>query len=126
MAAYVFFDAVSVHPERMTAYRDKALASVKAFGGKLVAATNNIDCREGDWHPTRIVMLEFPSMEKARACRFGSMQTGARWSCSKVYGSNSPISTQHYRSSTKVVRHALQDAAWVASPLITTKAMVAE
>ena len=31
------------------------------------AATNNIDCREGDWHPTRIVMLEFPSMEKARA-----------------------------------------------------------
>jgi len=67
MAAYVFFDAVSVHPERMTAYRDKALASVKAFSGKLVAATNNIDCREGDWHPTRIVMLEFPSMEKARA-----------------------------------------------------------
>ena len=67
MAAYVFFDAVSIHPEQMTAYRDKALASVKAFGGKLVAATNNIDCREGDWHPTRIVMLEFPSMEKARA-----------------------------------------------------------
>jgi len=67
MAAYVFFDAVSVHPERMSAYRDKALASVKAFGGKIVAATNNIDYREGDWHPTRIVMLEFPSMEKARA-----------------------------------------------------------
>ena len=42
-------------------------ASVNAFGGKLVAATNNIDCREGNWHPRRIVMLEFPSMEKARA-----------------------------------------------------------
>jgi len=67
MAAYVFFDAVSVHPERMGGYRDKALASVKAFDGKRVAATNNIDCREGDWRPTRIVMLEFPSMEKARA-----------------------------------------------------------
>ena len=67
MAAYMFFDAVSIHPEQMTAYRDKALASVKAFGGKLVAATNNIDCREGDRHPTRIVMLEFPSVEKARA-----------------------------------------------------------
>jgi len=67
MAAYVLFDAVSVHPERMGGYRDKALASVKAFDGKLVAATNTIDCREGDWHPTRIVMLEFPSMEKAQA-----------------------------------------------------------
>ena len=67
MPAYVFFDAVSVHPDQMTGYRDKALASIKAFGGKLVAATNNIDCREGDWRPTRIVMLEFPSMDKARA-----------------------------------------------------------
>ena len=67
MAAYVFFDVISVHPERMSTYRDKAYASIKAFGGKLVARTNNIDCREGDWHPTRIVMLEFPSMEKARA-----------------------------------------------------------
>jgi uncharacterized protein (DUF1330 family) len=51
----------------MSGYRDKALASVKAFGGKLVAATSNIDCREGDWHPARIVRLEFPSMETARA-----------------------------------------------------------
>jgi uncharacterized protein (DUF1330 family) len=49
MAAYVFFDVVSVHPERMSGYREKALASVKAFDGKLVAATDNIDCREGDW-----------------------------------------------------------------------------
>jgi hypothetical protein len=39
MAAYVFFDAVSVHPERMNGYRDKALASVKAFNGNLVANT---------------------------------------------------------------------------------------
>ena len=67
MAAYVFFDVVSVHPERMSGYREKAFASVKAFNGKLVAATSNIDCREGDWHPARILMLEFPSMEKARA-----------------------------------------------------------
>jgi len=67
MPAYVFFEAVSIHPERMAAYRDKAFATVKAFGGKLVAATDNIDWREGDWCPKRVVMLEFPSMEKARA-----------------------------------------------------------
>jgi uncharacterized protein (DUF1330 family) len=57
MAAYVLFDVVSVHPERMSGYREKALASVKAFDGKLVAATDNKDCREGDWRPARIVML---------------------------------------------------------------------
>ena len=37
MPAYVFFEAVSIHPERMAAYRDKAFATVRAFGGKLVA-----------------------------------------------------------------------------------------
>jgi uncharacterized protein (DUF1330 family) len=67
MPAYVFFDVVSIHAEQMTGYRDKALASIKAFDGKLVAATNNIECREGDWRPARIVMIEFPSMENARA-----------------------------------------------------------
>ena len=67
MPAYVFFDVVSVHPERMTGYRDKALASLQAFGGKMVAATDNIEVREGNWHPNRIVMLEFPNMERARA-----------------------------------------------------------
>ena len=67
MAAYVFFEAISVHPELMSSYRDKAFASVKAFGGKLVASTTNIECREGNWRPNKIVMLEFPSMDKARA-----------------------------------------------------------
>ena len=67
MAAYVLFDVVSVHPERMNGYRDKAFASIAAFGGRLVAATSEIDCREGDWRPARVVMLEFPSMERARA-----------------------------------------------------------
>lgn len=44
MAAYVLFDVVSVHPERMSGYREKALASISAFGGRLVAATSEIDC----------------------------------------------------------------------------------
>ncbi len=67
MAAYVLFDVVSIHPDRMSGYRDKALASIAAFDGKLLAATNNVEPREGDWRPARIVMLEFPSMERARA-----------------------------------------------------------
>jgi hypothetical protein len=61
MAAYVF-DAVSVHPERMVVSRQGA-ASVKAFD-RLIAATNNIDCRGATGIRTN-VMLEFPSMEKA-------------------------------------------------------------
>ena len=64
MAAYVIFDIVSVH--QMTGYREKAIASIEAFGGKIIAASNEIDAREGDWHPDRIVMIEFSTLAKAQ------------------------------------------------------------
>ena len=66
MAAYVIFGSVSVSPEEMEGYGEKAIASVAAYDGKLVAATNDIDAREGDWHPERIVIIEFPTMAKAQ------------------------------------------------------------
>ena len=47
MAAYVIFDIVSVHPDRMTGYGEKAVASLEAFGGKIVAASNEIDACGG-------------------------------------------------------------------------------
>jgi uncharacterized protein (DUF1330 family) len=51
------YDALPSRSARFNSERDNP---------KLVAATSNIDCREGDWRPVRIVMLEFPNMESAR------------------------------------------------------------
>ena len=67
MAAYVIFDIHPVHPEQMTGYGDKAIALLEAHGGKIIAASNDIDTREGDWHPERIVIIEFPTLERAQA-----------------------------------------------------------
>lgn len=66
MAAYVIFDSVSVHPVQMEGYRERAIASIEAFGGKVIAASNEIDAREGDWRPDRIVIIEFPTMAKTQ------------------------------------------------------------
>ena len=66
MASYVIFDSVSVHPDLMTGYGEKAIVSLEAFGGKLVAASSEVDAREGDWHPDRIVIIEFPTIAKAQ------------------------------------------------------------
>ncbi len=66
MAAYVIFDIVSVHPEQMTGYSEGAIASLEAYGGKIIVASNDIDAREGDWHPERIAIIEFPTMERAQ------------------------------------------------------------
>ena len=66
MPAYVIFDVVSVHPEQMTGYREKAISSLEAFGGKFIARSSDIDVREGDWHPKRVLIIEFPSMADAQ------------------------------------------------------------
>ena len=38
-----------------------------AHGGKYVARGGKVTTLEGDWRPGRIVVLEFPSAEKAKA-----------------------------------------------------------
>jgi uncharacterized protein (DUF1330 family) len=40
---------------------------VKAHGGRYLARGGATDVLEGDWDIDRLVVLEFPSMEQARA-----------------------------------------------------------
>jgi uncharacterized protein (DUF1330 family) len=65
MTAYVIVD-VDVHdPERYVRYRELARPVVEAFGGKYLARAGRTETLEGDWAPTRLVILEFPSIEQA-------------------------------------------------------------
>ncbi len=66
MAAYVIFDAVPADPDQMKGYGEGAIAYLEAYSGKIIAATNDIDAREGDWHPERVVIIEFPTMAQAQ------------------------------------------------------------
>jgi uncharacterized protein (DUF1330 family) len=38
---------------------------VEAFGGKYLARAGRTETLEGGWAPTRLVVLEFPSVEQA-------------------------------------------------------------
>ena len=40
--------------------------TVKAFGGKFLVRGGKDEHLEGDWNPERIVLLEFPTLERAR------------------------------------------------------------
>ena len=72
MAAYVIFD---VPPggdmEAMKPYRDKAFDTIKPYGGRPIVRTSDIDVREvrqdKGWTPTRLLIIEFPTLEAARA-----------------------------------------------------------
>ena len=65
MTAYVIVD-VNVHDrERYARYIELANPVVEAFGGKYLARAGRTETLEGDWAPTRLVILEFPSVEQA-------------------------------------------------------------
>ena len=68
MSAYMIFDVKSVNRgEAMEEYREKAVEMIPRFGGKIIVASNDVDAREGDWEPDRILIIEFPSIDDARA-----------------------------------------------------------
>ncbi len=67
MAAYVIADVTVKDPVRYAEYRRLVPASIEKYGGRFIARGGAIDVLEGTWHPTRLVILEFPSAEQARA-----------------------------------------------------------
>jgi uncharacterized protein (DUF1330 family) len=71
MTGYVIFDVGPSDREAMKPYIDKAFVTLIPFGGKVLARTNNIDIREGThglgWKPRRILIIEFPTVEAAKA-----------------------------------------------------------
>ena len=67
MTAYVVVDIDVKDPEAYKQYVARAPASVEAHGGKYLARAGRTERLEGDWLPTRLVILQFDSIERARA-----------------------------------------------------------
>jgi uncharacterized protein (DUF1330 family) len=67
MPAYVIFDLHVDDPDAYAPYREPAGRSVEAHGGRYLARGGAHEVLEGDWDVDRLVILQFPSMEQARA-----------------------------------------------------------
>ena len=65
--AYLVVDAQSTDPERMVEYRRLSSIAVEKFGARFLVRGGAYDVLEGEWRPQRLVVIEFPSMEKAKA-----------------------------------------------------------
>ena len=67
MSAYLVVD-IDVHDlDQYQGYVSQAPDYVKRHGGKYVVRGGNVEVVEGEWQPTRLVVVEFPSREQARA-----------------------------------------------------------
>lgn len=67
MPAYVVID-IEVHdPATYDQYKLLAPPAIAAYGGRYLARGGRTETLEGDWTPKRLVILEFPSLERAQA-----------------------------------------------------------
>ncbi|MGW0810965.1 DUF1330 domain-containing protein [Nonomuraea sp. NPDC002799] len=58
--------AVIPDKEKMAEYRAKVLATLQAYGGGFAIRGGAFDVLEGDWRPTHLSVMRFPSAEQAR------------------------------------------------------------
>ena len=66
MAAYLVLDGSVTDPEEFQTYRKQVGGIVAAYGGKYLAV-GKPEKLEGTWSADQIVIIEFPSSEKAKA-----------------------------------------------------------
>ena len=66
MTAFVIVEIEVRDPEAYENYKSLVPASVEAYGGRFIARGGATESLEGEWAPERVVVLEFPSLERAR------------------------------------------------------------
>jgi uncharacterized protein (DUF1330 family) len=68
MPAYVLSEVEILDEMLADRYRPIAAASIAQYGGRYLVRGGAIDVVEGDWPSNkRVVIVEFPTMERARA-----------------------------------------------------------
>ncbi len=67
MAAYVLVQAEVTDQEKFKQYQKLAEPTLAAFGGKVLSAGSDLERMEGQWQRPTFVLLEFESVDKAKA-----------------------------------------------------------
>jgi uncharacterized protein (DUF1330 family) len=67
MSAYVIVDITVTDPDQFEVYKRMAPETIALYGGRYLARGLPTETLEGDWTPTRLVILEFDSVERAKA-----------------------------------------------------------
>jgi uncharacterized protein (DUF1330 family) len=66
MPAYVIVETDIVDPVQYERYKAASPAAIAAGGGRFVVRGGELAVLEGDWEPSRLVLLEFPDLTSAR------------------------------------------------------------
>ena len=67
MAAYMLVDISVTDPKQYEEYKRLAQAAVAQYGGRYLVRGGETVVLEGSWQPNRVVVLEFPDLQRVRA-----------------------------------------------------------
>ena len=67
MPAYIVVEVEVEDPIRYEDYKKMVPPSLAAYGGRFLVRGGQVENLEGDWAPKRLVMVEFPSVDQAKA-----------------------------------------------------------
>ena len=90
MPAYIIVEIDIVDPVGYEEYKKLAGATVEKYGGKYIVRGGKTEMLEGDWHPKRIVVLQFKSLQRAK-----------EWLNSEEY--HAPRKMRHRTARTKMI-----------------------
>ena len=66
MSAYVIIEIKVLDPTIYDEYINKVPSTVKKYGGHYLARGGQIIPLSGDWHPERMILLEFDSLKQVQ------------------------------------------------------------
>ena len=73
MPAYLIVETDISDPEQYDQYKAASPGAIAAGGGRFLARGGELAVLEGDWSPTRLVLLEFDDLDAAK--RFYESET---------------------------------------------------
>ena len=78
MSAYVIASVNVTDPEKYKNYMALSPAAIDAAGGKFIVRGGNLESLEGDWSRSRVVVVEYPTREAAKAFYDSTLYVAAR------------------------------------------------
>ena len=78
MSAYVIASVNVTDPEKYKNYMALSPAAIDAAGGKFIVRGGNPEILEGDWSRPRVVIIEYPTREAAKAFYDSALYVTAR------------------------------------------------
>ena len=66
MAAYVVVEVEVRDKDRYEDYKRMVPPTLAPYGGRFLVRGGEVEALEGEWSPQRVVIVEFPSVERAK------------------------------------------------------------